>query len=101
MSPWKPKFKLAGKIFAMLRKRPNIDGEETGRLNANGLAGHDHPDHPRTSTSLTPGLVPTAGHPDLQSDASSNLDVRTSLADDSVHHADFPQRYEIPCSNWR
>jgi hypothetical protein len=98
MSSWKPKFKLAGKVSAILRKLPDTDGEETIRLKANGLAGHDYSDIPRTPRPLTLGSASTPRHDDPQSDDSSNLGIRTSSGDDSAHHAIVHPRYEVPCS---
>ena len=62
MSSWKPKFKLAGKVFTILRKRPDMDREER-RLKANSL-DHSLADIPRTSTELTLGSKTTPKHDD-------------------------------------
>jgi hypothetical protein len=101
MSFWKPKFKLAGKVFAILRKRPDTDGEETSQLKANSLARHDYSDNPLTPRppmldSDGSALIPR--HDDPQSGASSSLGIRTSSANDSAHHAIVHPRYEAPCS---
>ena len=92
MSSWKPKSKLTGKVFAILRKRPYTD-EETNGLKANNLAGHDYSDIPRTPTEpLKLGSMPTPRH-DPQSDTASTRSTgRTSSVDDS---ADVHQRYEL------
>ena len=90
MSSWKPKFKLAGKVFPILQKRPNMDSdrEETSRVKANSLAGHDHSDIPRTPTgpltlgSDASGSAPTPKHDELQTDTSSRFGIGTSSADD-------------------
>ena len=97
MSSWKPKFKLAGKVFAILQRRPNIDSarKENGHFKANGLAGHDHLDIPQ---SLTLDSAPTMGHDHPRSDASSSLGVKTSSPDDFVYHTNVHPRYENPCS---
>ena len=95
MSSWKPKFKLTSKVFAILRKRPNIDEKENGHIKANDLAGHDHSDIPQP---LNHDSAPTPGHDDSRSDASLSFGARTSSPDDSVHHANVHPRYETPCS---
>ena len=97
MSFWKPKFKLSGKVFTILRKRPDTDREETSRLKANSLVVRDYSDIPRTLSGplplgSTPGSTPTPRHDDPQP-GSSNLG--TSSADDS---ADVHQRYELVAS---
>ena len=62
MSSWKPIFKLAGKVFTILWKRPDMDREER-RLKANSL-DHSLADIPRTSTELTLGSKTTPKHDD-------------------------------------
>jgi hypothetical protein len=88
--------KLAGKVFAILRKRPDPDYEQTstGRLKANSLAGHDdYSDIPRIPTGpLTLDSTPNSRHDDPQSPNSSSFGMVTSSADDS---ADVHQRYEL------
>lgn len=89
MSSWKPKFKLAGKVITILRKRPNADGE-TSRQKANNRAGHDYSDIHRTPTlGSTLGSTPIPAHNGLQSNTSSRFGVG---AGDS---ADVHPRYEL------
>ena len=93
MSSWKPKSKLAGKVFPILRKRRDTDREDTTRIMAKSLAGHDYSDVPRTPTGpLTLDLTPTPRRDDPKSATSSSFGIGTSSADDS---ADVHQRYGL------
>ena len=77
MSFWKPKSKLAGRVFAILCLRPTIDNVESSHFEPmNGLVGHDHLD-----------LPPPSRSPPISSD-------------DSVHQAQNHQKYKTACSHW-
>ena len=82
---WKPKFKLLGRVFAILRMRPTVGKEESrGHLKATaGLAGHDCPDLPSTS-------IPTIHFTSTHADHT----IAQSSPDDFAHHADAHPRYE-------
>ena len=88
------------------------DREETSRVKANSLAGHDHSDIPRTptgpltlgsdasgSTRNLQGSTPTPKHDDPQKDTSSRFGIGTSSADDRGSADHVHQRYELlaPC----
>ena len=81
------------------------DREETSRVKANSLAGHDHSDIPRTPTgpltlgSDASGSTPTPKHDELQTDTSSRFGIGTSSADDRDSADHVHQRYELlaPC----
>ena len=98
MSSWKPKFKLAGKVFTILQKWPDTDGEETthSKLKENSLAGHhdrDYSDIPRTPTAPpTLNSAPTPRPDGPQSDTSSSSGIGTSSVNGS---GDVHQRYEL------
>jgi hypothetical protein len=98
---WKPKSKLAGRVFAILHLRPTTDKEELEPTN--GLAGYDRADLPSSfkplSTSMV-GLTTTRADPTIaQSDTSPSLSDDISSSDDPVHEAHNQQRYETDCSH--
>lgn len=74
---WKSKSEIAGRVFAALRIRPNIDKEEISPLNSeSGHVQHDRSEHlplhrplPIPTTALPPTQVdPTIPPPDYSSD---------------------------------
>jgi len=92
---WKPKSKLAGRVFAILRLRPTIDKEEPEPTN--GLAGDDHADNPPPSWPLSTSMIGwTSTHADTttaQLDTSASLSDSTSSSDNPVPQAHNHQRY--------
>jgi hypothetical protein len=103
---WKPKFKLAGRVFAILRRwRPTIDKEELEQTN--GLAGDDHAGLlPRPPLTSMIGLMstdsthadPTPAHLDTSATDASLSDSITSESEDPVHQARNNQKYVPACS---
>jgi hypothetical protein len=103
MPVWKPKSKLAGRIFAILRLRLTINKEELSHLEPpNGLAGQDHLDLPASSRPLPISIIgsaATCSDPTIsQSYTSPSLSDSSSSSEHPVHQAPNHQRYETPCS---
>ena len=94
---WKPKSKLAGRVFAILRLQHTIDKEKPDHLEpANSLVGHDHSDLPAPSRTLPISMVRSMStHADpttARLDTSPGLSDSMSLSDDSVHQVHKNQR---------
>ena len=85
MAFWKPKSKLAGKVFAILRLRPTIDKEEPEPMK--GLAGDDHADHRPPSRSLPTSMIGWASN--LVNTTTVHLDTSAGLLD-SISSSDDP-----------
>ena len=92
---WKPKSKLAGRVFAILRSAPTFD-EETTYLKPSSGPAHDRSDLPFPSRPPLTPITLTSTHADL---ATPRLDISLrptdgiSWSDDPTNQADHQERY--------